>query len=169
MPGQPCVNHPNEITYVRCGRCEAPICVRCMVDTPVGKKCRACARNRSHLTESTPLEVALAFIAATAVAIPAGWVMQRIPVMILPAAIYGGLIAEVALRVGKRRRSVAMQVATGIAAFIGGAAGSPRLWMALLSLLQGNGAELPPLMALLFPLFSLLIGVGIAVSRVRSL
>lgn len=173
MPGQPCVNHPNEITFVRCGRCEAPICVRCMVDTPVGKKCRACARNRSHLTESTPQEVALAFIAATAVAIPAGWVMQTIRIMPLSAVIYGWLIAEVALRVGKRRRSVAMQVATGVAAFVGGAVASPGLWMALSMLLRGSRDEMPPLVAhpssLLFPLLSILIGVGFAVFRVRSL
>lgn len=173
MAGQPCVNHPNEITFVRCGRCESPICVRCMVDTPVGKKCRACARNRSHLTESTTREVALAFVAATAVAIPAGWVMQMVPLMILPAVVYGGLIAEVALRAGKRRRSVAMQIATGVAAFIGGMLGSHRLWMLLPLLFRGGGDEMPPLLAvesmLAFPLLSTLIGVGIAVSRVRSL
>lgn len=172
MPGQPCANHPNEITFVRCGRCDTPICVKCMVDTPVGKKCRACAKNRSHVTESTPTGVALAFVAATAVALPAGWVMQAVPMMILPAVIYGGLIAEVALRVGKRRRSVAMQVAAGVAAFIGGMVGSQRLWLLLALLLRG-GEEMPPLMViqsmLVFPLVSVLIGVGIAVSRVRSL
>lgn len=173
MPGQPCVNHPNEITFVRCGRCDTPICVRCMVDTPVGKKCRACAKNRTHVTESTPSGVALAFVAATAVALPAGWVMQAVPLMVIPAVMYGGLIAEVTLRVGKRRRSVAMQVAAGVAAFIGGVAGSQRLWMLLPLLFKGGGDGMPPLMMIqtmiAFPLISALIGVGIAVSRVRSL
>jgi hypothetical protein len=38
-----CVNHPNEETYVRCSRCEKPICARCRVRTPVGFRCFDCA------------------------------------------------------------------------------------------------------------------------------
>ena len=130
MSGMTCANHPNETTFVRCGRCDKPICVRCMVDTPaVGG--RDCARNRTHLSESTPGQVVLAFVAATCVAIPAGFVMTHIPIFILGAAIYGALVGEVALRAGKRRRSVAMQVAAGLAAFIGAVVGSPLFWAAL--------------------------------------
>ena len=38
-----CANHPNEETYVRCSRCEKPICARCRVRTPVGFRCFDCA------------------------------------------------------------------------------------------------------------------------------
>src|SRR5438477_9988324 len=38
-----CANHPNEETYVRCSRCEKPICTRCRVMTPVGFRCYDCA------------------------------------------------------------------------------------------------------------------------------
>lgn len=173
MPGQACVNHPQEITYVRCGRCDAPICVRCMVDTPVGKKCRACAKNRSHLTESAPHEVALGFLAALAVAIPAGWLMHMIPFLFVGAVVYGWVVAEVMLRAGRRRRSLAMQVAAGIAAFTGGMVGNPGLWMLLSHLLKGGEEGVPVWVvvqgALGYPLVLTLIGVGIAVSRVRSL
>ena len=41
-----CVNHPHVETLVRCSRCEAPICPRCMISTPVGMRCRACANLR---------------------------------------------------------------------------------------------------------------------------
>jgi hypothetical protein len=163
MAGQPCVNHPNELTFVRCNRCDAPICVRCMVDTPVGKKCRACARNQSHVTESSPQYVALAFAAATAVAIPAGWLVFVLPIKIIPAFIFGALVAEVTLRVGKRRRSAAMQAAAGIAAAIGGLAGSYPAWLPLLLGGAGEGMRWP-----VWTLISVVIGVLVAVSRVRT-
>src|SRR5262249_25753618 len=31
-------------TALRCSRCETPICPRCLVHTPVGARCRDCAR-----------------------------------------------------------------------------------------------------------------------------
>lgn len=38
-----CANHPNTETVLRCGRCDKPICTRCIVQTPVGARCRECA------------------------------------------------------------------------------------------------------------------------------
>jgi len=179
MPGQPCANHPNEITYVRCGRCEKPICVRCMVDSPVGKKCRECARNRNHLSESTPRQVLLAFTAATAVAIPLGFVMHGMGGIgwILVPFIYGYLVGEVALRAGQRRRSLAMQVAAGLAALIGSAVGMAPLLLLTLALIQ-HPVPTPPeteapvafhFTSLTWPLIRTGIGIIATVSRVRFL
>lgn len=39
-----CPRHPGVETALRCSRCETPICPRCMVQTPVGARCRDCAR-----------------------------------------------------------------------------------------------------------------------------
>lgn len=39
-----CVNHPKTETRVRCSNCGDPICVKCMVNSAVGQKCRKCAR-----------------------------------------------------------------------------------------------------------------------------
>lgn len=39
-----CVNHPKVATLVRCSNCNSPICPKCMVTTPVGQKCRSCAK-----------------------------------------------------------------------------------------------------------------------------
>ncbi|MGQ0678987.1 MAG: hypothetical protein ACT4OM_04905 [Actinomycetota bacterium] len=39
-----CVNHPKTATRVRCSNCDDPICVRCMVNSAVGQKCRKCSR-----------------------------------------------------------------------------------------------------------------------------
>src|SRR5207237_1111509 len=39
-----CARHSNVETVLRCGRCETPICPKCMVSTPVGMRCPDCAR-----------------------------------------------------------------------------------------------------------------------------
>ncbi len=41
-----CFRHKKEETRVTCGRCERPICPRCMVHGPAGVRCGDCARNR---------------------------------------------------------------------------------------------------------------------------
>jgi hypothetical protein len=41
-----CAAHPDVETALSCGRCETPICPRCMVQTPVGGRCRTCANVR---------------------------------------------------------------------------------------------------------------------------
>jgi hypothetical protein len=51
VPRQPtgpmrCVADPSVETYLRCGRCEKPICPRCLIQTPVGARCRDCAQLR---------------------------------------------------------------------------------------------------------------------------
>ena len=39
-----CYRHPDTETALRCGNCERPICVRCVVHHPVGIRCPECAR-----------------------------------------------------------------------------------------------------------------------------
>jgi hypothetical protein len=39
-----CATHPDVETTLRCGKCGKPICPKCMVTTPVGARCRDCAR-----------------------------------------------------------------------------------------------------------------------------
>jgi hypothetical protein len=41
-----CAKHKKEKTRVRCGRCETPVCPKCVVHGPVGVRCRECAKNR---------------------------------------------------------------------------------------------------------------------------
>ena len=47
MPGPepvPCARHPGVLTTLRCGKCDTPICPKCMVQTPVGARCPKCAK-----------------------------------------------------------------------------------------------------------------------------
>lgn len=39
-----CYRHPDRETYVRCVRCDRPICPDCMVEAPVGFQCVECVR-----------------------------------------------------------------------------------------------------------------------------
>ena len=41
-----CTTHPNVETNLRCGKCDKPICPKCMVETPVGARCPKCAQLR---------------------------------------------------------------------------------------------------------------------------
>ena len=39
-----CATHPDVETNLRCGKCGKLICPKCMVQTPVGARCKQCAR-----------------------------------------------------------------------------------------------------------------------------
>jgi len=41
-----CARHPQTETGLSCGRCETPICPKCMVMTDVGARCPSCAPRR---------------------------------------------------------------------------------------------------------------------------
>ena len=41
-----CARHPKVETGLACGRCETPICPRCLVMTDVGARCASCAPAR---------------------------------------------------------------------------------------------------------------------------
>jgi hypothetical protein len=41
-----CARHPSVETELTCGKCETPICPRCLVYTPVGARCPTCANVR---------------------------------------------------------------------------------------------------------------------------
>ena len=45
-PALRCATHPEVATNLRCGKCGKPICPKCMVETPVGARCRECAQLR---------------------------------------------------------------------------------------------------------------------------
>jgi hypothetical protein len=55
-----CYRHPKNETYVRCGRCDQPICPKCAVQGPVGFRCRECGLVKSAaVTDFTARQLAL--------------------------------------------------------------------------------------------------------------
>lgn len=151
-----CVRHPQVETFVRCGRCDQPICPDCMVAGPVGVRCRACSRrNQDKLMRGSPQQYALGAAFAFGSALALGWM----PHMLMWLGIlYGYLVGEATLRGGGRKRGLAMQGIAGLAAVLGFAVWG--MWP--------HG--LPYLLALLtspWSLVGLSLGVFFAVSRVR--
>jgi hypothetical protein len=60
-----CARHPEVETALRCSRCETPICPRCLVHTPVGARCRDCARiGRSRVYQLSVGQYLLAGLSA---------------------------------------------------------------------------------------------------------
>jgi hypothetical protein len=49
-----CATHPDVETELGCSRCGKAICPRCLVNTPVGARCRECANVRRVPTYNTP-------------------------------------------------------------------------------------------------------------------
>jgi hypothetical protein len=63
-----CARHPQVETVLRCGRCDTPICPRCLVQTPVGARCRDCANVRTIPTlDVTPVFLARGIAASLVV------------------------------------------------------------------------------------------------------
>ena len=58
-----CYRHPKSETYVRCGRCDQPICPKCAVQGPVGFRCRTCGLVKSStLASFTPQQLVLGML-----------------------------------------------------------------------------------------------------------
>jgi hypothetical protein len=120
-----CATHNDVETGLACGKCGTPICPKCLVETPVGARCRECANIRRLPTYNIrPIQYAKAVAAGLAIAIVVGvaWAWLRIAVQIpffglmtalLLAAGAAYVIAEVVSRVINRKRGVPLQVIAG--------------------------------------------------------
>ena len=68
-----CARHSQVETVLRCGRCETPICPRCLVQTPVGARCPVCANVRRLPTiDVKPVFLVRGFAAAVAAGLAVG-------------------------------------------------------------------------------------------------
>ncbi len=142
-----CAAHPDVETGLRCSKCEKPICPRCLVQTPVGARCRDCAQLRRlptfNLSAGLYLRAAGAGGAAAAVI---GLIWASLPFVgwlgLLLGAVAGFLIGESVSRAANRRRSAYLKLpaAAGVVlayavSEVGGpllASGSPALLLPLL-------------------------------------
>ncbi|MCA1791744.1 MAG: B-box zinc finger protein [Thioalkalivibrio sp.] len=124
-----CANHPKRETYVRCSSCGKPICTDCMVYSPVGIKCKECARlPRSARLVFGPDRWIRSIAAATA----GGAVVGSFYYLLLSAVGFfflafligagvGYVMGELVLRAAKHHRGVepaAIAVAGTVWAFI---------------------------------------------------
>ncbi|MDO8673525.1 MAG: hypothetical protein Q7O66_19120, partial [Dehalococcoidia bacterium] len=97
-----CAEHPKVDTNLRCGKCDKPICPKCLVYTPVGARCKDCARlKRLPVFEVSACQYALAAILGASLALGTGvvWAFLAIPFVaaFIPLAV-GYLTGEVISR-----------------------------------------------------------------------
>lgn len=137
-----CVNHPDRETYLRCNRCERPICSECSVLTPTGYRCKDCLRGQQRIFETAQ---SVDYILAAGIALIVSFLGSYIaPVMqfftIFVAPIVGMIASEIVRRVIHRRRSRLLFQLAAAGAVLGGL---PLLAVNLLRLLGGLAGGAP--------------------------
>jgi MFS family permease len=160
-------------TYLRCSRCDSPICPDCQVNAPVGMFCRECAnQRRSPLFEVSASSLLLASVACLVAATFGGWLLTSVGLSFgffgfFIASFYGMGVAEVALRTTGRKRGPRVEILAGATAALG------ILFGAVLGALPFGSLLVAYLMHryLINPFFyiGLVIAVVSAVNRVRYL
>ena len=115
-----CARHPNTETVLRCGRCDTPICSRCMVMSPVGARCPTCAQVKRFVLLLKPIEVARAIGYGVGVGAVGTIIATFVPFLgLIGYAIVGFAVGE-AVSVGANRRRVPMLAPVAVACvFVG--------------------------------------------------
>jgi hypothetical protein len=133
-----CYRHPDRETYVRCGRCDQPICMGCAMQGPVGMRCKTCGKPaRDALASLKPSQVAIGIGVATGLGAVVGYFGAQFGFFMIVAGFFAGTIVAEALdrTIGiKRGRRILVLAIAGIA--IGGLLGASLslvgLWRELL-------------------------------------
>jgi hypothetical protein len=117
-----CYRHPDRETYVRCGRCDQPICSSCAMQGPVGLRCKVCGTPpRDPLTHLTRAQLGAGMAAALGAGTLGGFVGLQTGffLSICIGPFIGGLITEAALRATGYKRGRLMQLLV-IGGIVGG-------------------------------------------------
>lgn len=115
-----CSKHPSEQTYLRCGKCDRPICARCRVSTPAGFRCTECANLQVLPTYAIGADyIVRALLAGLLGAAVTGVLMGIFPGFEFWAALLMGIIVPEAITLsanGKRGQRL-QTIAIGCIAF----------------------------------------------------
>lgn len=139
-----CANHPDRETFLRCNRCEKPICTQCAVQTPTGYRCKECVRGQQKKFNTARvsdliLAPIIAFVLSLIGSMAAGFVGFY---TLFAAPLIAMGIERVIRLVIKNRRSKTLFILTTVGCAIGGL---PSLLFALspyMGLLNGTGFNL---------------------------
>jgi hypothetical protein len=108
-----CYRHPVRETYVRCGRCDQPICTLCAMQGPVGLRCRVCGTPpRDPLTTLTPAQLAAGIGVALAAGTLGGLVGLHTGFFLSLCAgpFIGGMIGEATVRATGYKRGPLVRI-----------------------------------------------------------
>jgi hypothetical protein len=170
-----CANHPQVQTVVSCGRCDKPLCPRCMIYTPVGVRCRDCAQlRRLPQYTLTPRVYARVLPTAAALALICGFLLSLVPHLGLLASIVIGfligiLVSDVLRRVSGYKQGRAMQAIAGATVIVSILSSNVFLVVRVLGvdhLIDAISSGLAP-PAVVSSILSILIGIYAAIQRLR--
>lgn len=116
-----CAFHPRVETSVRCTECERPICPKDFVSTPVGYKCRECARQLPSARRTVkPGQFVRAALAAGVVGIGLPIAASALGLYFwLASLLFGVLTAEAARRASGGHRDGAVAAVAGVSVLVG--------------------------------------------------
>ena len=163
-----CAKHDVE-TFLRCGKCDKPICPDCLVVSPAGTRCRECASQKTSPLFQVPVDrLALGITVGLTVATLGGFVLASASgfgfLLLWAGLFYGGLVGEAVLRTVYRKRGAKVEIASGLCTLAGAL-------MGLLGWLQTHNLPISFIMTHLGmnPFYIAAIGIALfaAVSRVR--
>lgn len=177
-----CAADPSVETYLRCGRCEKPICPRCLIQTPVGARCRDCAQlKKPPMFQVGPIDYLRALGGGLAAGIGGGFALvllrELVPGsgMFFRGIFYVAILAAFGYGVGTAvARSTRRKQGTGLgilAAFV--VPVGVGLGYAIFYIVNGANPTLAilagfiPLFGSAWNLLALLLAMGIAFSRAR--
>ena len=117
-----CYRHPDRETWVRCGRCDQPICMNCAMQGPVGMRCKTCGKpSRDPLTAMTARQLALGALVALGAGTVGGFIGIQMgfffALCLGPFA--GGFICEAVQRVTGYKRGPRMYAIVGGGILVG--------------------------------------------------
>lgn len=151
-----CARHRKTQTRLRCGRCETPICPKCMVQGPTGARCRDCGSNRgSHMYQIAPLQYATAI----ATAIVLGFVLAAVAAFaglfaLFYAPVAGTMMGKAVAFATKNKRGTALAVIASAGLIVGALPFGLGGLLSLLTLASSPAAT--PLMFLSGPVLMLI-------------
>jgi hypothetical protein len=161
-----CATHPDIEINLRCGKCDKLICPKCMVQTPVGARCRECARLRRIPTYNiTPVQYAKAIAAALVLSIVTGIVWSQLQDWLsflyldfILALLIGYAIGELVSMSINKRRGTKLQVVAGLAVVLSYIASRSDLVDGSIKIFVDFNV---------WSLFALFVGVVVAINRLR--
>jgi hypothetical protein len=142
-----CYRHPERETWVRCGRCDQPICTSCAMQGPVGLRCKTCGKpTRDALASLRPSQIAIGTLVAGGVGAAVGYFGAQFGWFMIVVGFFAGtLVAEALDRtVGIKRGPRILAIAIAgivLGGLIGGAFALAGQWRELQAFLASPEAE----------------------------
>lgn len=159
-----CAAHPQVETNLTCGRCGTPICPKCLVQTPVGARCRKCAGlKRLPTYEITPKQYVKAVVVGLGASVVVGIAWAALWSVLwffnfFLAAGAGYAVGELLSRSVNRRRGQLLEIICGLCVVVSYMVANVGLSAGALTFFANFG---------LWDLIIVTIGILVAVSRLR--